>query len=225
YNKIPAHVLEQWCPMATVIGSVLSRNNNSLDPSELRHFTVETSVYDTSKAAPVQFSVVCFLENTNRWKKVKTPLSGTFLSLTAKVAGRTAGTNHLALRVLDLAYLPRPASAAATPTPTTTPPSKQSSCWQGRAAPYTPLKRLRVLEPANDAADPSEIDTTPPEPKRGGSDLNTEYNTNSPSARPSPLTIANTKDSLLTSVLSLTSDSATRPHRNHYLLKKYTDLD
>ncbi|KAF2175490.1 hypothetical protein K469DRAFT_535676, partial [Zopfia rhizophila CBS 207.26] len=100
------HLPEQWCPMVTVIGSVLSRDDNSLDPSELRHFTVETSVYDTSKAAPVHFSVVCFLENTNRWKKVKTPPSGTFLSVTAKVAGRTAGTNHLALRVLDLAYLP-----------------------------------------------------------------------------------------------------------------------
>ncbi|KAF2184189.1 hypothetical protein K469DRAFT_689516 [Zopfia rhizophila CBS 207.26] len=113
-------------------------------PSELRHFTVETSVYDTSKAAPVQFSVVCFLENTNRWKKVKTPPSGTFLSVTAKVAGRTAGTNHLALRVLDLAYLPRPASAAATPTPTATPPSKRPSRWEGRAAPSTPLKRLPI---------------------------------------------------------------------------------
>ncbi|KAF2183352.1 hypothetical protein K469DRAFT_583140, partial [Zopfia rhizophila CBS 207.26] len=86
--------LIRYCPMATVIGSVLSRNDNSLDPSKLRHFTVETSVYDTSKAAPVQFLVVCFLENTNRWKKVKTPLSGTFLSVTAKVAGRTAGMNY-----------------------------------------------------------------------------------------------------------------------------------
>jgi hypothetical protein len=91
--------------MVTVIGSVLSRNDNSLDPSELRHFAVETSVCDISKAAPVQFSVVCFLESTNRWKKVKTPSSGAFLSVTAKVAGCTADTNQLALRVLDLAFL------------------------------------------------------------------------------------------------------------------------
>jgi hypothetical protein len=96
---------EQWCPVVTVIGSVLPRNDNSLDPSELRHFAVETSVYDISKAAPVQFAVVCFLESMNRRKKVKTPPSGAFLSVTAKVAGRTADTNQLALRVLDLAFL------------------------------------------------------------------------------------------------------------------------
>jgi hypothetical protein len=52
--------------MVTVIGSVLSLNDNSFDSSDLRYFTVETSVYDTSKIAPIQFSVVCFLENTNR---------------------------------------------------------------------------------------------------------------------------------------------------------------
>jgi hypothetical protein len=208
--------------MVTIIGFVLSPNANSLDPSELRHFTVETSVYDTSKAAPVQFSVVCFLENTNRWKKVKTPPSGAFLSISAKVAGRTADTNHLALRVLDLAYLPRPASAVAAPTPTATPPSNRSSRWEGRAAPSTPSKKRRILEPADEAADLSEMDTTPPEPKQGGRDLHTEHNTDSPSARLSPSTIADAGES---SVPSLTSDTAARPHRNRHLPKKYANLD
>jgi hypothetical protein len=211
--------------MVTVIGSVLSPNDNSLDPSELRHFTIETSVYDTSKAAPVQFSVVCFLENINRWKKVKTPPLGAFLSVSAKVAGRTADTNHLALRILDLAYLPRPASAVVAPTPTATPPSKRSSRWEGRTAPSTPSKRPRVLEPINKAANPSEIDITPLEPKRGEYNLYIEHNTNSPSARPSPSIIAGAEESLFTSVPSPTSDSATRPHRNRLLPKKYTDLD
>jgi hypothetical protein len=211
----------------TVIGSVLSPNDNSLDPSELRYFTVETSVYNTSKAASVQFLVVCFLENTNRWKKVKTPPSGTFLSVSAKVAGRTANTNHLALRVLDLVYLPRPASAVAAPTPTATPPSKRSSRWDGRPAPSTSLKRPRILEPANKVVDPSEIDITLLEPKRDKYNLYIEHNTNvsSAPARPSLSTITDTKESLLTSVLSPISDNAVRPHRNRLLPKKYADLD
>jgi hypothetical protein len=66
FDEYRQHLSEQWCPMVTVIGSVLSLNDNSFDSSDLRYFTVETSVYDTSKIAPIQFSVVCFLENTNR---------------------------------------------------------------------------------------------------------------------------------------------------------------
>ncbi|KAH8661070.1 hypothetical protein BGZ61DRAFT_301742, partial [Ilyonectria robusta] len=96
----------QWCPMVTVIGSVPSPSDNTSDPSEPRRFTIETSVYDASKASPVPFSVTCFFENTKRWQKVRTPSPGALLSITAKVAGRTTDTNQLALRVLDLAYMP-----------------------------------------------------------------------------------------------------------------------
>lgn len=122
-------------------GAFLRRN--STDSSEARQFIVETSVYDASKTSPIQFSVVCFLENTKRWQKVKTPPSGAFLSVTAKLAGRTVDTNRLALRVLDLAYLPRPNSGAAMSTPTTTPPSKRSR-WDGRAPSSTPSKKQRT---------------------------------------------------------------------------------
>ncbi|KAK3391198.1 hypothetical protein B0H63DRAFT_520392 [Podospora didyma] len=86
-----------------------------------------------------QFSVVYFLKNTKCWQKVKTLPSGAFLSVTAKLAGRTVDTNRLALRVLDLAYLPRPNSGAAMPTPTTTLPSKRSR-WDDRAPSSTPSK-------------------------------------------------------------------------------------
>jgi len=142
--------------MVTVIGFVPLRTDNSLDPSEPRHFTIETSVYDASKAAPAHFSVVCFLEDTKRWRKVKTPASGALLTVTAKIAGRTRDTNLLALRVLDLAYLPRPASAP-TPTPTDTPPSKRSDRWRGRVpSTSTPSKRPRISDPANEAANPSD---------------------------------------------------------------------
>ncbi|KAK2122388.1 hypothetical protein NOF04DRAFT_1154740, partial [Fusarium oxysporum II5] len=95
-----------WCPMVTIIGFVPPRSDKTPDLSEDRCFAVETSVYDTSKAVPVAFSVACFLENTKRWQRVKIPPSGAFLSITAKVAGHTIDTNQLALRVLDLAYLP-----------------------------------------------------------------------------------------------------------------------
>ncbi|KAK9438316.1 extracellular membrane protein, 8-cysteine region, CFEM, partial [Metarhizium brunneum] len=94
--------------MVTVIGFGPPRNDNSLDPSVARHFTIKTFVYDASKAAPAHFCVVCFLEDTKRWRKVKTPASGALLTVTAKIAGRTRDTNLLALRVLNLAYLPRP---------------------------------------------------------------------------------------------------------------------
>ncbi|PCD25631.1 hypothetical protein QX201_010766 [Fusarium graminearum] len=109
-----------------MIGFVLSRNDKTPDLPEARCFSFETSVYDTSKAAPVAFSVTCFLENTKRWQRVKIPPAGAFLSLTANVAGRTVNDNQLALRVLDLAYLPRLASVP-TPKPSSPPTSKQSA--------------------------------------------------------------------------------------------------
>ncbi|RSL76137.1 hypothetical protein CDV31_017390, partial [Fusarium ambrosium] len=52
-------------------------------PSKPRRFIVETSVYDTSKSAPVTFSRDLLLFN-----------------ITARIAGRTKDTNQLALRVL-----------------------------------------------------------------------------------------------------------------------------
>ncbi|RYO78287.1 hypothetical protein DL766_009512 [Monosporascus sp. MC13-8B] len=112
-DKYCRQLPEQWCPMVIIIGSMQPRDDNSLDPSEPRRFTVDSSMYGASKTGPVYFSVACFLENTKRWQRVKTPPSGAFLCVTAKVAGRTTDTNHLALRVLDLAYPPRPASAVA----------------------------------------------------------------------------------------------------------------
>ncbi|KAH7146065.1 hypothetical protein EDB81DRAFT_869038 [Dactylonectria macrodidyma] len=77
----------QWCPIVTIIGSVPSPSDNTSNPSEPRRFTVETSVYDASKASPVPFS-----------QKVRTPSPRALLSITAKVASRTTNTNQLALR-------------------------------------------------------------------------------------------------------------------------------
>ncbi|KAF1814388.1 hypothetical protein P152DRAFT_465257 [Eremomyces bilateralis CBS 781.70] len=106
--EINVQALNQWCPMVTIVGSVSSRNNdNSLDPAHARRFVIDTSVYNASNAAPVPYSMACFLEDSKRWAKVKIPQAGTFITLTAKVVGRTTNTNLLALRILDLAYLPK----------------------------------------------------------------------------------------------------------------------
>ncbi|KAL8296205.1 hypothetical protein RB601_003590 [Gaeumannomyces tritici] len=226
FDEYRRHLPEQWCPMVTVIGSVRASDDGSPEPSGPRHFTVETSVYNASKAAPVQFAVTCFLENTKRWQKVKTPQSGAFLSVTAKVAGRTAGTNHLALRVLDLTYLPKPASTAAAPTLIATPPSKRSSRWEGRAGPSTPSKRPRVSEPANEPANPTDRNTTPPEMARTRHDLpHTENSPDSASIPAPPPTASRSGDPLPSPARPLTSESGPRPHRGRHLPKKYADLE
>ncbi|OAQ65455.1 extracellular membrane protein, 8-cysteine region, CFEM [Pochonia chlamydosporia 170] len=201
--------------MVTVIGFVPPRTDNSLDPSEPRHFTVETSVYDASKAAPAHFSVVCFLEDTKRWKKVKTPAPGALLTVTAKIAGRTRDTNLLALRVLDLAYLPRPASAP-TPTPTDTPPSKRSDRWRGRV-PSTPSKRPRISDRAIEAANPSDRNTTLPDASSGALVFPHSKLTTEPISVPtSPSTTAGPEESSSTPGLPLASDGGARPRRNRH---------
>jgi hypothetical protein len=135
--------------MITIIGSVGTRSSDeALDQFELRHFELQTSVYDTLKAAPVEFSVVCFFESGKRWRKVKMPSPGCYISVTATIVGCTTETNCLAVRVLYLAYLPRPSSSTASPpksmsTPTPTP--KRSNSRDGRVDSSTRLK-LRKLD-------------------------------------------------------------------------------
>lgn len=101
--------------MATITGLVGIRSSKWLDQSELRHFELQASVYDTSQAKPVRFSVICYFESGKGWQKVKVPSSGSNINVTAKIVGRTAETNCLALRVLDLSYLPKQTTTLATP--------------------------------------------------------------------------------------------------------------
>lgn len=211
--------------MVSIIGSVPSSESNSTGASDSRHFTIETSVYDPSKTAPVYFSVVCFLENTKRWQKVKTPPSGAFLSVTAKLAGRTTDTNRLALRVLDLTYLPRPSSAIATPTPAATPTSKRSR-WEGRAPASTPSKKPRTSRPVDGTTTPSNRNDTPPEPTQAGTNLPPTGDTaESLFVTPSPSTTVNHEDSSVDSIPPSSSDNGIRPHRSRHPPKKYAELD
>ena len=219
---------EQWCPLVTLIGFVRSRHDGSPVQNILRHFTLETSVYDVSKAIPVEFSVACFLENTRRWQKVKLPPSGSFLSVTAKLVGRTAESNLLALRILDLAYLPRTSTTAASATSTTPPPSKRPNRWDGRAA-SSPAKRQRTIGPALDATDSSptaaqETVSTPSLIAMDGTDPPVANATvESPSLHASPSTTAEPDASSLSSIPSLTSESGNRPHRSRQPPRKYVN--
>lgn len=223
FDEYRSHLPEQWCPMVTVIGSVQSYNNDSLGISESRRFIIETAAYDTTTAGPVHFSVTCFFENTKRWERVKTPLPGAVLSVTAKIAGRTTDTNHLAIRVLDLTYLPRPASAPATPSSTTTPPSKRSGRWEGRPAPSTPSKRPRTSDPATNVANSSSANKTLPGLNDSILDLTDADSTiEAPSVPVSPSIYADPGEPRLASILSPTSDSGTRPSRNRHPPKKYS---
>ncbi|KAH8747981.1 hypothetical protein F5883DRAFT_697797 [Diaporthe sp. PMI_573] len=139
--------------------NTLEMNVQALSLMSPRCFTIDTSVNDASKAGPVHFSALCFLEDTKRWEKVKTPSVGALLSITAKIAGRTAEENLLALRILDLGYLPRPASTAPVTTPVSAPPSKRAARWDGRA-PATPSKKACDLD---QLGEPSISRSSPPE--------------------------------------------------------------
>jgi len=140
FNTYRSHLPEKWCPMVTIIGSVGTRTDRPVDGFELRHFEFQTSVYDPSNAASIQFSVVCFFESGRRWQKVQSS-SGFYVSVTAKIVGRTTETNYLALRVLDLAYLSRSSPTTGTQISTSTPASKRSNRWDGRIDSSSPSKK------------------------------------------------------------------------------------
>ena len=200
--------------MVTIIGPVGPYNHDSLDPTGPCHFVLETSVYDTSKAAPIQFSVICFLENSRRWQNVKTPPSGSFLSMTTKVVGRTTETNHLALRVLDLAYLSKPASTAPTPS-STTPSSKRPSRWEDRVGPSTPSKKPRTVEPDHDTSHTSEENPTTLEQSLHAQPAAARDRPDLPKlcAVPESPSTAELDESPLSSIPSPTSETATRTNR------------
>ena len=177
FDNYRSHLPEQWCPMVTIIGSVGTRSEKSLDQPEPREFELKTSVYDPPTAGARHFSVVCFFESGRRWGKVTIPPSGAHISVTAKIVGRTIN-NHLALRVLDFAYLPRPTSTSPvqnTPSPLA---SKRSYRWGGRI--NTPSKKIRTSEVGTGSA---AAPHTPPAVDNDEADLQVADHT-SPSSTP-----------------------------------------
>jgi hypothetical protein len=106
-----SHLPTAWCPIITVIGFVGNRNTGQADESNLRHFELQTSVYDPSNDNPynpksAEFSIVCFFPDGKRWKNTPVPNTGSCISITAKVVGRVAKKNYLAVCMLDMSYLP-----------------------------------------------------------------------------------------------------------------------
>ena len=127
--------------MLTVMGCVGYRNAEPIEGSGLRHFELQTSVYDPSKTTPFSFSVMCYFSSGKRWEKFKVPDTGSYVSVTAKVVGRSTRENRLAVRVLDMSYIPGSFSTPV-PLPASTPStsSKREARWDGRVESTTPSK-------------------------------------------------------------------------------------
>jgi hypothetical protein len=183
----------------------------------------------------VQFSVVCFFESGKRWQKVKTPSSGSYISVTGKIVGRMAETNKFVFRVLDLAYLLRSSSTAVTPGSALTPTSKRFNRWDGRLDSSTPLK-MRKLDTGSRSADGSEenmtiiADTAPHIPLAVENDVNLqlpaaiiEYanGIHSVSHGFSSPTAVDPDESSVSSIPSQLSDSGSRARRNRHAPKVF----
>ncbi len=148
--------------MITVIGSVGHGNDETTEQFQCRYFELHTSVYDSPKTGHIDFTLNCYFGNGRRWAKVRLPPSGSFVAVTAKIAGRTASENRLAVRVLDMSYLPK-SSSVSTSTPTLTPGSskKQIDRWSRNAESSTPSKRIRHSSPKKSPSPEVQLPQTP----------------------------------------------------------------
>ncbi|KAH7137815.1 hypothetical protein EDB81DRAFT_800946, partial [Dactylonectria macrodidyma] len=84
-------------------------DNRNVAPGEqymLYNFELTSSIYDTTKAEAIEFSITYYFRGRRR----------SFISIIAKVVGRTS-TNQLTIRILDLTYLPKPPSHNTPATP------------------------------------------------------------------------------------------------------------
>lgn len=93
-------------------------------------------------------SLICYFSSGKRWEKVKVPNTGSYVSVTAKVVSRTAKENRLALRILDMSYIPKSFSTpVSSPASTQSTSSKQPNHWSGRVESVTPSKKIRYSAP------------------------------------------------------------------------------
>jgi len=139
--------------MVTVIGSVGYRNDKLADESSIRHFELQTSVYDPFNPKSAEFSIFCFFSNGRRWEKTPVPNAGSCISITAKVVGRVTTKNCLAVRILDMSYLSLPSTSS--PTSTQPTPAKRANRWSRRVDSTTPSKKIRTSIPEEDPITPS----------------------------------------------------------------------
>lgn len=145
--------------MLTVTGSVGERKAVARQLN-LRYFELRTSVYDPSKPEPITFSINCYLVKGKRWEKVNVPNTGSNMVVTRKVAGRTTLDNRLAVRVLDMSFLPR-ALGPVVYSPSFRPDPKRTDRWSDRVPSVTPPKRyIDSISGDNDAKDELALSTS-----------------------------------------------------------------
>lgn len=144
-DEYQSHLPEQWCPMITVMGFVGCRNAEPADAFSLRHFELQTSVYDPFNPKSAEFSIFCFFSHGKRWENVAVPSTGSCVSVAAKLVGRVTTENCLAVRILDMSYVPLSSFSPATlPSPAQSTPSKGANRWANRVASVTPSKKMRL---------------------------------------------------------------------------------
>jgi hypothetical protein len=93
-------------------------------------------------------SLICYFSSGKRWEKVKVPNTGSYVSMTAKVVGRTTEENRPAVRILYMSYIPKSFSTpVSSPGSTQSTSSKQPNCWSGCVESVTPSKKIRYSAP------------------------------------------------------------------------------
>ncbi|KXH62495.1 hypothetical protein CNYM01_14036 [Colletotrichum nymphaeae SA-01] len=209
FHEYRRHLPEQWCPMMIALGFVGDRKPLSDQPFCLRNFELRTSVYDTSRGDIVNFSIFCYFANTKRWEHMVVPSSSSSVSVTGKLVGCTP-SNQLAVRILDVTYLPKTTPSSHSPTSSADSTSvKRQSRWSGRAD-STPTKKSRMQSSMDSVQDDTEMipidksDTMTPTPTTQDDTCQVPRHLDSPSS--------DTESKETTSTISLLP--ATRPQRH-----------
>jgi|SRR5579871_2342387 len=151
--------------MVTIMGFVKQRKTESSGKFSLRHFELQTSVYDPSNppSNSTEFSVICFFPNTKRWEKFPVPNIGSCVNVTTKVVGYVVKKHCLALCLLDIAYISlssisspvkMSSQSSASDPPTPTKGTKRPNRWSQRVGSTTP-KKIRSSAPDADPITPS----------------------------------------------------------------------
>ncbi|KAH6985241.1 hypothetical protein EDB80DRAFT_591255 [Ilyonectria destructans] len=170
---------EQWCPIIMMLGFVGDRNVAPGEQYTLRNFELTSSIYDATKAEAIEFSVTCYFGSGRRWENMIVPNTDSFVSVTAKVVGRTS-TNQLAVRVLDLTYLPKPPSYNTPATPSNA--KKRQDRWGGRAQ-SSPSKKPRLLTSSQDSVESTHTEMDFDDEERTDTPPSTQINQSSSSVR------------------------------------------
>lgn len=163
-----------WC-LDLLVTETWHRENN------IRFVTLNSPAPSTTlpRQKRSNFLLHAILEAEGRWENMIVPNTGSFVSVTAKVVGRTS-TNQLAVRVLDLTYLPKPPSHNTPATPSNA--KKRQDRWGGRAQ-SSPSKKPRSLTSSQDSVEGTHTEMDFDEEERTDTPPTTQINQSSSSVR------------------------------------------